>query len=768
MAFRNENYILKKGLKTGKKLIIVRFVLCFVLVISVFGISTAEAASWISYSPPAVGVKAALATLIDEDNVWMGYANFGVVRYNTEGFIQSTITPKEGLPGPTVTALAKRDKELWIGTSDGLALHSEGGSVRQFTAKEGLPDNGITCLCVHDNTVYAGTMKGLVLFRGDSFEVIGEDRGLPSIHITALSSSEKGVLIGTIKGWALMKGASIEAHTPVTDRLPFEWITSLAYFRYQVTGSGIGSDEFIVIGTAGGGLLYYRDGVYKTVRKEDAGPGSDWITDLKYDPENKQLWVATNDTGIAVEDIVSGKWVLHNTKNSDLVSDIVKCLSLRVVDCSVTDYEVLAGGGQECSCATCAALIHSAHPKPCPTCWKLPSPPHPRKLPRIQTWVSIATQEGCNMYFDKKLLHVGRSNIFCYLANKGWKCVGMGVGEKVWAGVHPPGALEGFLFYFEPPQIKYQYWSSNPPAGKFPGEIDTLSTDQNGYPIAGGHKVGMGGLAILNPDVDSWKIIGSESGLSDLTVTCMIRYGGALLIGTGGMGKNGSVYRLENSRCEELPRSGLTSASKNGMFPASVTSIAATAKRIYVGTLGDGLYVFDGDSWSHLETLRTKWLSSDDILSLAARNDAVYIGTKKGLDCWMGEATLHVDPQMTGAPSPNVTALLWDDSDGDGASLQLWVGCEGAITRYHRAQTSWTPPREKPRYGPAVCSFMWPTSDNSDGAVYCDAWAENPNYNVMVDVCPFDGLPGNKILGFATDDFNLWVATDNGICRLRK
>jgi hypothetical protein len=80
-------------------------------------------------------------------------------------------------------------------------------------------------------------MKGLVRFRGESFDVITDEKGLPSAHITALAPCENGMIIGTPKGWATLKGDMIESHTQAGDGLPFEWITSVVYFKYRKADS---------------------------------------------------------------------------------------------------------------------------------------------------------------------------------------------------------------------------------------------------------------------------------------------------------------------------------------------------------------------------------------------------------------------------------------------------------------------------------------------------------------------------------------------------
>jgi hypothetical protein len=65
-------------------------------------------------------------------------------------------------------------------------------------------------------------------------------------------------------------------------------------------------------------------------------------------------------------------------------------------------------------------------------------------------------------------------------------------------------------------------------------------------------------------------------------------------------------------------------------------------------------------------------------------------------------------------------------------------------------------------------SLAWPSRGVlSSKALFGWAWPGNPK-EYRPDVCPFDGLPGNHVYGLAYDDLNLWIATDNGLGRLRK
>lgn len=734
----------------------------------------AAARTWYAIRPPQPEVKNALCTLIEGDDTWVGYEGFGLVLYNYYGEPQLILTPKEGLPGPTVTDLVRRDKELWIGTADGLVSRHEGGAMRVFTTDLGLPDNGITSLAVHGSTLYAGTMKGLAVFRGGGFTVIGEEQGLPSAHVTDLCSCEKGLLVATTKGWAVVRGDAVEAHSSATDPLPCEWITAIAYYRYQnfkMGSTSTSSDEWIVLGTAGEGMYRYNSGAYKGPEGgELVGPGLPWVTCLVYEPVERKLWVGGKN-GLAVEDVVANSWERFDMQNSELPSDEINDISLRVIDDPIYDYELLnASGlpqirGQACPCATCARELASPHPKPCKTCWEAALPRKPKIHHKIQTWAGIGTPLGACVYYHKNMPHVGQSNFYAYLANQGYKTVGMGKGEYIFAGVYPPGAAEGFLFVFAQTAVRFQPFGCNPPTAQYTTEINTLTTDHRGNPMVGGRSVIGGGVGILDYQKDIWEILAGAKGLTDTNVTTFWRDGPEVLVGTGGMGNSGSIFRLKDGSFTKFSTAGLPVEGSTSLFPSPVTAICADEKKVYVGTKKSGVYTFEDDGWTRMESLHTKALSTDEIQALACRNGVLYVGTKRGIDAFCDGATSHVDITSLSAQTNEVEALLWDDSEGDTDKLVLWVGHKDGILRISMAQGVMV--HGGKCRARAQGGFLWPSIPPMGVPVFGWSWVGNPREG-MVDVCPFDGLPGNHVTCLLNDDLNLWIGTENGLCRIRK
>ncbi|HNV68789.1 MAG TPA: two-component regulator propeller domain-containing protein, partial [Candidatus Ozemobacteraceae bacterium] len=107
----------------------------------------------------------------------------------------------------------------------------------------------------------------------------------------------------------------------------------------------------------------------------------------------------------------------------------------------------------------------------------------------------------------------------------------------------------------------------------------------------------------------------------------------------------------------------------------------------------------------------------------------------------------------------------WDTSEGDDEKIALWIGTRNGITRVSRMGGVMTLAR--PRFTTEAHPFPWPGSPTDLQPIWAYSWYGNPIED-MNDVCPYDGLPGNDITCLALDDLNLYVGTNNGLCRIRK
>lgn len=757
--------------------------LAVVLLLVIAPLAAQAGPTWVRLEPPAPELKRALCALIDGDDVWVGYENGGLTLHDEWGQPKLRLTTAQGLPGMTVTALARCDTDLLIGTADGLARRDEGGAMKGYTTDNGLPDNGITCLAVHDGTIFAGTMKGLARLRGDSLDVLTEERGLPGAHITALCSSPLGLLAGTTKGWAIIRGEAIEAHTTERDGLAFEWISAIAYYKNRPLKMELSStlEDWVVLGTAGGGLLRWSGGAYHPYEAEEGSPGSTWITGLAWQQNTAQIWVGTRE-GVYIQNLNPDQggnaWQSFSTRNSGLPSDDVTALAVEGRDEALHDYELMNASGLpqlrgrgSCPCATCTRLIAQGGKKACPGCHARPPVIKPRTIHQELTWAAFCTSEGAARYTHREIPHIGQGNFYAYIVNQGHASVGTAVGTAVWTGIRPPSIGGCFLYAFNRTQARFDPWPNLPGTLDFTSEINTLGLSPDGFPAAGGGGQG-GGLALLDTRYDAWKFLRGKDGLSDTNVTAVCRDGSTLLAGTGGFGgMSGSIFRLSDGRFERLPTDGLpadATAAGRAMFPSPVTAVCAEGDNIYVGTKSSGIFTWNGATWTRMESLGTKALSDDAIGALAVKRGILYVGTKKGLDVFAGDQAQHVDVTYYGCYTNDVQALLWDETANDTDQLVLWIGTADGVTRLSLFQAVMKHGGTAPVIVDSVMKpLIWPSDPPQAVPVSAWTWPGNPNAG-MLDVCPFDGLPGNRVNALAVDDLNLWISTDNGLARLRK
>ncbi len=341
-----------KPFLTKERFLVLR-ALVAVLLLSWSG--SVSAAVWYPLDPPRAGETHVLDTLLMGDHSWVAYATAGMARYDDQFQLVRHLTRASGLPSDTVTCLARDGQAVWAGTSDGLARVVNDQVVKVLTTRDGLPDNGITCLAQDGSFLWVGTLKGLLRLDGEMFHLMTEEHGLPTNHITALYAGPKGLYVGTTLGWALVRNCSVmETHRREERGLPFEWITSFAFYRnreFTLEHESSTDDEVLVLGTAGGGLLRWYGGHY-TSFNDDEEALSTWITDLAFEPETKSLWVGSQK-GVSVYSVPEKTWSHYTEENSGLTSNGVTSLQVAFDETVYHDYELLtATGGAELASRT--------------------------------------------------------------------------------------------------------------------------------------------------------------------------------------------------------------------------------------------------------------------------------------------------------------------------------------------------------------------------------------------------------------------------------
>ncbi len=157
----------------------------------------------------------------DMDRMWVGTWGGGLYRMSlSEASTRATRFGSESFVGSDIVlALAQApDRSLWFGTYDAGVVRMAGRDVRRWSMANGLPGNDVRAIAFDSvGGTWIGTQSGLVLIRDTLVQVFTEEDGLTSTSIRVLYAEKNGTL----------------------------WV-----------------------GTQGGGLLRYRNGVFRSITKE--------------------------------------------------------------------------------------------------------------------------------------------------------------------------------------------------------------------------------------------------------------------------------------------------------------------------------------------------------------------------------------------------------------------------------------------------------------------------------------------------------------------
>ncbi len=123
---------------------------------------------------------------VDEDELWIGTMNHGVIRYNKATGSIENYTQDHGLPHKLVYDIKIFGNEVWMGTFSGVAQYSRSADGWRIFNREvdELPADDIVALEVTPRTVWIGTSKSGVAFYDREFNYwrsYGDLEGLDSI-----------------------------------------------------------------------------------------------------------------------------------------------------------------------------------------------------------------------------------------------------------------------------------------------------------------------------------------------------------------------------------------------------------------------------------------------------------------------------------------------------------------------------------------------------------------------------------------------------------
>jgi ligand-binding sensor domain-containing protein len=234
----------------------------------------------------------------------LGQAWYGVYGYGVHGQGQD-FTSANGLSESYVMAMAISGQEVWVGTRLGLS-HYDGRQWRNFTPKDGLTGPGVTAVAIDPlGQVWAGTYEsGLNRFDGQNWTGFTTADGLPDNRINAVVIDAAGQpWVATPKGVGYFDGQQWTTYTGA-DGLVADDVKTIAVDDdgHLWFGTAVGLTEFIPPAAT---PLNEPD--FSTYTTADGLPG-DKIRDIAFDTGGR-AWVGAYEGGASLFDGQS--WTIY-------------------------------------------------------------------------------------------------------------------------------------------------------------------------------------------------------------------------------------------------------------------------------------------------------------------------------------------------------------------------------------------------------------------------------------------------------------------------
>ena len=267
------------------------------------------------------GLSSGRIFAIEEDNqgkIWIGTIGGGLNIFDGKEF--KNYTKKDGLSSDVVRTLFKdRAGNMWAGTFGGGIDQFRKGLFSSITMRDGLSDNVIFALLEAKNgDIYAGTYgKGLNVIKKDgTVKVLNASNGLSGdIPAAIFQDSKERVWVGTYGTYLniLEKNGTI-THIGPDEGLEMATVTSFLEL----------DDGTIYIGGFNHALAVYKDGKFKTLKKEGILKNRT-VWGITLDKDGAIL-LATDGTGIIrikdnVFEIIDTKKGLNDNKITHIYRD---------------------------------------------------------------------------------------------------------------------------------------------------------------------------------------------------------------------------------------------------------------------------------------------------------------------------------------------------------------------------------------------------------------------------------------------------------------
>jgi signal transduction histidine kinase/ligand-binding sensor domain-containing protein len=274
--------------------------------------------------------------------------------------------------------------------------------------------------------------------------------------------------------------------------------------------------------------------------------------------------------------------------------------------------------------------------------------------------------------------------------------------------------------------------------------VRTLSQDREGNAWASFER---GGLVRIRPRL--FQTVGSREGLADSVTTSVCEdEQGAIWIGT----LSGAVSRWHEGVCSNftLPLQG-THCEMSTVFPDA-------SGRVWVGTHGNGLLVYEAGGFHHVLTADRVGINIRGIL--VSRDQCVWVASQDGLFCYAGNEVQRVLRPKSEADYP--TALA------DGAGEAIWAAMNtGVLLKVSKGGVmTFRPPDAAMR-----CRFS-AVCEDGQGTVWIGTLGSGLlrfRDRQFTALTKRDGLPTDIISQVLDDgEGGLWLGSPEGIISVRK